>query len=99
MTLWYHRELLISTWKSQPDFFKFCRCCLEKLKNLRSPSSLNNFLDILYILGAYPACLKVLSHNFGAVLLKKSQKNVLDSVPLRPFHLCQLQEKWSIFRY
>ena len=35
----------------------------------------------LYVLGAFPAWLKVLSCNFGAVLLKKP-KNVLDSVPL-----------------
>ena len=32
--------------------------------------------------GAFPACLKVLSHNFGAALLKKP-KNVLDRVPLK----------------
>ena len=52
---------------------------------LRSPSSLNNLLDILpfYVLGAFPAWLKVLSRNFGAVLLKKKQKNVHDSVPLK----------------
>ena len=36
----------------------------------------------LYVLGAFPAWLKVLSHNFGAVLLKKP-KNILDSVPLK----------------
>ena len=36
----------------------------------------------LYVLGAFPAWLKVLSRNFGAVLLKKP-KNVRDSVPLR----------------
>ena len=36
----------------------------------------------LYALGALPAWLKVLSRNFGAVLLKKPQ-NVRDSVPLR----------------
>ena len=35
----------------------------------------------LYVLGAFPAWLKVLSHNCGAVLLKKP-KNVRDSVPL-----------------
>ena len=35
----------------------------------------------LYVLGAFPAWLKALSRNFGAVLLKKP-KNVRDSVPL-----------------
>ncbi len=29
--LWCHQELKISTWKSQPDFFKFCpQCGMEK---------------------------------------------------------------------
>ena len=36
----------------------------------------------LYVLGAFPAWLKVLSRNFGAVLLEKP-KNVCDSVPLK----------------
>ena len=35
----------------------------------------------VYILGAFPAWLKVLSRNFGAILLKKP-KNVRDSAPL-----------------
>ena len=35
----------------------------------------------VYVLGAFPALLKVLSCNFGAILLKKP-KNVCDSVPL-----------------
>ena len=35
----------------------------------------------LYVLGAFPAWLKVLSCNFGAILLKKP-KNVRDSAPL-----------------
>ena len=35
----------------------------------------------LYVLGAFPAWLKVLSCNFGAVVLKKP-RNVRDSVPL-----------------
>ena len=35
----------------------------------------------LYVLGVLPAWLKVLSRNFGAVLLKKL-KNVRDSAPL-----------------
>ena len=50
ISLWYHWELLISTWKSQPDFFKFCPCGLEKLMKTiygQTTSSLNNLLDIL----------------------------------------------------
>ena len=35
----------------------------------------------LYVLGAFPAWLKLLSRNFGAILLKKP-KNIRDSVPL-----------------
>ena len=42
----------------------------------------------LYVLGAFPAWLKVLSRNFGAVLLKKS-KNVRGSVPLRALAMRQ----------
>ena len=38
----------------------------------------------LYVLGVFPAWLKLLSRNFGAVLLKKP-KNVRDSVPLSCF--------------
>ena len=41
----------------------------------------------LYVLGAFPAWLKVLSRNFGAILLKKS-KNVRDSAPLNFAHFC-----------
>ena len=26
LSLWYHQELKIQTWKSQPDFLKFCHC-------------------------------------------------------------------------
>ena len=38
----------------------------------------------LYVLGAFPVWLKVLSRDFGAVLLKKA-KNVRDSAPLKFF--------------
>ena len=50
---------------------------------LRLPSSLKNFpfYPSLYVLGAFPAWLKVLSRNFGAVIPKRP-KNVRDSVPL-----------------
>ena len=42
-----------------------------------------------YILEAFPAWLKVISRNFGAVLLKKSKK-VRDSVPLNVCHFKQV---------
>ena len=45
----------------------------------------------LYVLGAFPACLKVISRNFGAVLLKKSKK-VRDSAPLKRIVINLLQK-------
>ena len=52
-----------------------------------------------YVLGAFPAWLKVLSHNFGAVLSKKP-KSVHDSVPLSiqfPTGMTRLKNKFDYF--
>ena len=74
--------------KSQPDFFKFCPCGLEIAENCWKLFEFTLFFKqfarypSLYVLGAFPAWLKVLSRNFGAVLLKKP-KFARDSVPLK----------------
>ena len=51
----------------------------------------------LYVLGVLPAWLKVLSRNFGAVLLKKL-KNVRDSAPLNKNRSHAMTILYNIFQ-